>query len=77
MFEIHGIESRSPKNVMREMRNIDIFSVEETILAIEMIEDRNCVSNTYNEEQTSKVANKVSKYAAFMAATVKRIDSLG
>lgn len=64
--EKEGIECYSPKSCLREARNVGLLDEGETVLAMEMIDDRNMTSHTYREEVAETIYGKLSGYAALM-----------
>ncbi len=56
----------SPKEVIREARNMGLLSDEQLVLALQMIEDRNKSTHLCGEAMAAEVYNRVRKYADFM-----------
>ncbi len=52
----------SPKAVMRSYREIGLFDDEETILALNMVNDRNLTVHTYNEEVAIRIHSNIKYY---------------
>ncbi|MCI4624980.1 MAG: nucleotidyltransferase substrate binding protein [Candidatus Magnetoovum sp. WYHC-5] len=75
LYNEHAIEAHSPKNVMRECRNINLFSEEETKYAIEILEARNEAAHAYHEKKANEIAHKIPKYAEFIQEITNRINS--
>ena len=69
-----GLEVRSPKDVMRECHNTDIFSEEEKIIGIHIIEGRNLLAHIYEEKLAEEVSEKIPEYAKFMEKILERIQ---
>ena len=59
LWEINGIDSRSPKSVIKDFYNLDCLSVEEYEKIMEMLDDRNRLSHIYNNEQFEEIYNRV------------------
>jgi nucleotidyltransferase substrate binding protein (TIGR01987 family) len=51
--DIHGVRSVSPRQVFKEAFSLDLIDAED--LFLEMIEARNTLVHTYNEDQAIKV----------------------
>lgn len=71
--EIEGVDLGSPKGVIRTCREVGLFNDEETIVALEMVDDRNLTVHTYNEELAEEIYNKLNKYNVLMNSLVERI----
>ena len=73
LLEEKGIDVRSPKDVMREARNVGLMNEEETELAIQMINDRNQTSHTYDEDFALEMIEHVEDYAELMENVLGRL----
>ncbi len=73
LSEEKGIEAVSPKSVIREGRNVGLFSEAETELALEMIGDRNRSSHAYAIKLAIEIAKKIPRYAKLMEKVSKKI----
>ncbi len=49
LIELEGLDIASPKGVIRACMQVGIFNREETSIALDMVDDRNMTSHTYNE----------------------------
>ena len=61
-----GIECYSPKSCMREARNVGLLNEKETVVALQMVDDRNATSHTYHEEVADRIYAKLPDYARLM-----------
>lgn len=61
LLEIHGIDSKSPKMVMKDFYNIDSVSVSDYEKMMAIIDDKNRLSNIYNKEQFDEIYQRVIK----------------
>jgi nucleotidyltransferase substrate binding protein (TIGR01987 family) len=52
--EAEGVDAASPKGVIRSCREIGLLDEDDAISALEMIDDRNLTSHTYNESLVNK-----------------------
>ena len=62
--EIHGVRAVSPRQVFKEAFALSI--IDEELTFVEMIESRNTLSHTYNEEQAAKIYVKCVDYLKAM-----------
>ena len=59
---VEGLESGSPKGTVRSSREVGLFSDEEAVRALEMVDDRNLTVHTYNEALAVKIAGRLPSY---------------
>jgi nucleotidyltransferase substrate binding protein (TIGR01987 family) len=59
LWEVNGIDSKSPKSVIKDFYNLDFLSVDEYETIMEMLDDRNRLSHIYNNEQFEEIYNRV------------------
>lgn len=64
--DIEGIDIASPKGVIRSCREIGIFEEDETVRALEMADDRNLSSHTYNEQLAQEIFFRVREHAQLL-----------
>ena len=62
--DIHGVRAVSPRQVFKEAFALSI--IDEELTFVEMIESRNTLSHTYNEEQATKIYVKCAAYLEAM-----------
>ncbi|WP_060204759.1 HI0074 family nucleotidyltransferase substrate-binding subunit [Sporosarcina koreensis] len=74
LFDIEGIDIGSPKGVIRSFREVDLFSDEETIQALQMVNDRNLTAHTYNEELAIKIHTNIHSYFPLLTSWLNRMD---
>ncbi len=60
--EIEGIDCRSPKSCIRDFFATGKLNENETVLFLEMIDDRNMTSYTYKEEVSEIIFSKLGRY---------------
>ncbi|AKB83866.1 nucleotidyltransferase substrate binding protein, HI0074 family [Methanosarcina barkeri 3] len=70
-----GIECASPKSCFREAFKVGILSEEETVKVLEMTDDRNLSTHTYDEETIEEIYQQVRDYWELMDNICKRIES--
>jgi nucleotidyltransferase substrate binding protein (TIGR01987 family) len=64
--EYEGIVCNSPKSCFREALSIGLLNEEETIICLEMTDNRNLTSHTYLEEIAQKIYEKIKDYSDIM-----------
>jgi len=69
--DIHGIRTVSPRQVFKEAYALDLIKKEEVFL--EMIQSRNLLSHTYNEEQAKVIYEKCPAYLIAMKNLFKQV----
>lgn len=74
LYDIEGIDIGSPKGVIRSCREISLFDDEETILALQMANDRNLTVHTYNEEVAIKIHMNIKTYFPLLSNWISRIE---
>lgn len=59
LFEINGIDARSPKTVIKEAYNLGLMPQNEYERMMVAIDDRNRISHIYNQEQFEDIYRRV------------------
>lgn len=59
LWEINGIDSNSPKSVIKDFYGLDLLSVEDYEKLMEAIDDRNRISHIYSKDQFEDIYNRV------------------
>ena len=72
--EIEGFELGSPKGVLRACMQVGILSDEETSLGLEMVDDRNLTSHTYNEGLAVSIYDRLDEYVGLLTFWLERIE---
>jgi len=70
--DIHGIRAVSPRLVFKEAYALSIIEQEDIFL--EMIQSRNLLSHTYNEEQAEQIYKKSPLYLSAIKELYQRIS---
>ena len=73
MREFEGVECNSPKSCMRELFKNQYVSEEEVRKLLEMVDDRNLTTHTYNEELAEELFKRLEAYAELMRSVVGRL----
>lgn len=63
---VEGIEAASPKGVIRHFREIGIFDNIQTEQALQMADDRNLTTHTYDEAFALEIAKRVIAYEGLL-----------
>jgi len=58
LWEVNGIDSKSPKSVIKDFYNLGFLSAEEYEKVMQMIDDRNNLSHIYNNDQFEEIYNR-------------------
>ena len=73
--EIHGVRAVSPRQVFKEAFALSI--IDEEVTFVEMIESRNTLAHTYNEEQAMKIYVKCADYLKAMKSVLAQLNKQG
>lgn len=68
-----GIECASPKSCFREAFKVGILSEEETVKILEMTDDRNLSTHTYDEEAVEEIYQQIRDYWKLMDEICGRV----
>ena len=74
LYEIHGIDARTPKSAMKEFFLAGCFDQSECDLSLEMLDDRNLMSHVYREVDFLAVFAKMPNYLSLMQNIVFRLE---
>ena len=75
LFEIEGIDVASPKKVLRQSRNLGLLSDEQTALGLQMVDDRNLTSHTYNAGLAERIYERLKDYANLMQVWLNSLQN--
>ncbi|MDC0308941.1 nucleotidyltransferase substrate binding protein [bacterium] len=70
--DIHGVRAVSPRQVFKEAFALSI--IDEELTFVEMIESRNTLAHTYNEEQATKIYVKCAAYLEAMKNVLAQLN---
>ncbi len=62
LLDRDGIDVASPKKVIRALREVGVFSDEETEQALRMVDDRNLTAHTYDEDMAAALVKRIYDY---------------
>ncbi|MGC8815042.1 MAG: HI0074 family nucleotidyltransferase substrate-binding subunit [bacterium] len=68
-----GIICNSPKSCFRELFSIGLIDENKTIKLLEMTDDRNLTSHTYDEKLAKELYNKLGEYYKLMEEILEKI----
>ncbi|GGJ90359.1 nucleotidyltransferase [Lentibacillus kapialis] len=74
LFDVEGLDIGSPKGVIRSFREVGVFSEDETILSLQMTDDRNLTVHTYNEALAMEIYAKLPKYYSLLCDWIARLE---
>ncbi|MBE0525173.1 MAG: nucleotidyltransferase substrate binding protein [Methanosarcinales archaeon] len=71
-----GIVCNSPKSCFKESFKVNLITEEETVLALEMTDDRNMTAHTYHEEVAEEIYGRIKGYYSLMDNVSKKLFEL-
>jgi len=74
LLEIEGISVGSPKASIRASRDVGLLSDEQTVIGLEMIDDRNLTVHTYNEAVAEDIYSHLPQYADLLAVWLTAME---
>ncbi len=75
LFEREGIDSGSPKSVIRSCRETAILDAEQTVSALQMADDRNLSVHTYNEKLAVEIYSRLHSYQSVFSAWLNGLEN--
>jgi nucleotidyltransferase substrate binding protein (TIGR01987 family) len=60
--EVEGVSVGSPKGSIRASRDVDLLTDEQTVIGLEMIDDRNLTVHAYNETVAEEIYHGLATY---------------
>jgi nucleotidyltransferase substrate binding protein (TIGR01987 family) len=75
LYHKEGIVCNSPKSCFREAFSVGLLNEEETVLFIQMTDDRNLTSHTYDEEIAENLYKKVKNYYTLLKSLIELISN--
>lgn len=67
LFEREGIDVGSPKEAIRSCRGVGIFTDEQVVTALAMVDDRNLTVHTYNEKLDIEIYGRLRTYQSILS----------
>ncbi|MEW9675947.1 nucleotidyltransferase substrate binding protein [Lentibacillus sp. L22] len=75
LYDVEGLDIGSPKGVIRSFREVGVFTEEETVLGLKMVDHRNMTVHTYNESISIEIASMLPQYCQFLQHWIERIKN--
>ncbi len=75
LFEINGIDAKSPKMVIKEYFNLGLCSYKEYETIMEMLDDRNILSHIYKKEQFESIYNRIIHTLSILKSVIDVINT--
>ncbi|MEN1969726.1 HI0074 family nucleotidyltransferase substrate-binding subunit [Lentibacillus sp. N15] len=75
LYDVEGLDIGSPKGVIRSFREVGVFTEEETVLGLKMVDHRNMTVHTYNESLSTEIASVLPQYYQLLQRWIERIKS--
>ena len=75
LIERQGMEPAPPKTTIRNAFEVGLLSDDETTTILDMIDNRNLTSHTYNESLAEKVSEEIPDYFKVMKKVLARFES--
>lgn len=72
--EREGLECYSPKACFREAGGAGLLNEDETMKALEMIDDRNLTSHTYQEQLADNIFKRLNSHAKIMGKLLEQMN---
>jgi nucleotidyltransferase substrate binding protein (TIGR01987 family) len=66
--EVEGVSVGSPKGSIRASRDVGLLTDEQTVIGLEMIDDRNLTVHTYNEAVAEEIYSGLPSYVDLLDA---------
>jgi nucleotidyltransferase substrate binding protein (TIGR01987 family) len=75
LWEKNGIDSRSPKGVVKEIYNLGLLETEIYEQLIGMLDDRNRLSDVYNKQQFERIYERIVLTLPTFKKVLKLLES--
>ena len=75
LLDREGLDVASPKKVIRSLREVGLFSDEETEQALKMVDDRNLTAHTYDETMAVALAQRIIEYEKLLLEWLMRMKA--
>ena len=73
LYVVEGIDAASPKKVIRCCRELGLLDDEQTREALQMADDRNLTTHTYDETFAQAVVERIRRYAPLLQLWLGKI----
>lgn len=75
LYEISGIDEKSPKSVIKSFFNSGYCSYEEYEMLMTMINDRNSLSHVYNSEMMQSIRTRLSDFLIVIKKCLETVEN--
>ena len=75
LLDREGLDVASPKKVIRSLREVGLFSDEETEQALKMVDDRNLTAHTHDETMAVALAQRIVEYEKLLLEWLMRMKA--
>lgn len=75
LLDREGLEAASPKKVIRNLREVGLFTDEEAEMALQMADDRNLTAHTYDEKMAMALSERIIVYEKLLAEWLGRMKA--
>jgi len=72
--EVEGVDAASPKSVIRSCREVGVLDENDAIRALELIDDRNLTSHTYNESLAKQIYGRLNMHARVLRRWLEHME---
>ncbi len=73
LWEINGIDSNSPKSVIKDFYGLDMLSVKDYEKLMEAVDDRNRLSHIYSKDQFEDIYNRAIMVLPLLRQVLKNM----
>ncbi|MGM9517652.1 HI0074 family nucleotidyltransferase substrate-binding subunit [Acidaminococcus timonensis] len=73
LYTEEGIDAASPKKVIRYCRELGILDEEQTVQALQMADDRNLTTHTYDESFAKAVVERIREYDPLLQTWLEKL----
>lgn len=73
LYDVNGIDCRSPKQAVKEFYNLSYISPEELEKELQILDDRNLLSHIYNKEQFDQIYKRIIKTVSSFKKVLKEM----
>lgn len=64
--DYEGLDVASPKKVIRTSREVGLLTDDETVMALDMADDRNLTAHTYDDKLAEEMVGRIKVYEVLM-----------
>ncbi|WP_278675201.1 HI0074 family nucleotidyltransferase substrate-binding subunit [Acidaminococcus fermentans] len=74
LYVVEGIDAASPKKVIRCCRELGMLDDRQTLEALQMVDDRNLTTHTYDETFAKAVVERIRSYDPLLQFWLGQVD---